>query len=390
MQNGADQYLQMIAHLRRAYPEMIIIPGTESTPFYYWTGNLFTGDLTANDHERRILTVGLERPGDYKNLPVLHNSVRVTELRTAIPALAAFGAALLIGFYFLFQRRLWRIFGALLVLVGAGFIANVLLTRPTPFDAYHGKQGAAPYQLFIDSVNRMGGLTFWNYPETHSGVRSLGPITVKTLPYPEMLLETKNYTGFAALYGDAITVTEPGNVWDVALKEYCRGFRERPPWGIATADFHREGLAGQYLGDFQTVLLLSERTLAAVLTALRNGKMYACQGKFPRVPRLDEFSVSAAEPEAAPRAISGEEVLLAASPRIRISVSGPAGARETVQVRLIRSGSLIQTFKGSLPLQIDYRDPLDATPGERVYYRMDMTGLGTIVSNPIFVRFAKQ
>ena len=59
-----------------------------------------------------------------------------------------------------------------------------------------------------------------------------------------------------------------------------------------------------------------------------------------------------------------------------------------VQVRLIRSGTLIQTFKGTLPLNIDYTDPLE-TPGEKVYYRMDMTGYGTIVSNPIFVEFAK-
>ncbi len=204
-----------------------------------------------------------------------------------------------------------------------------------------------------------------------------------------MLLETKNYTGFAALYGDTITVTEPGNVWDMVLKEYCRGFRERPPWGIATADFHREGEDGQSLGDFQTVLLLSERSPQAVLAALKNGKMYACRGKFPKVPRLDEFSVSAAEPDAAPRMISGDELLVERNPRIRITVSGSPEEKGTVQVRLIRSGTLIQTFKGTLPLHIDYTDILEK-PGEKIYYRMDMTGQGTIVSNPIFVSFAKK
>lgn len=35
-----------------------------------------------------------------------------------------------------------------------------------------------------------------------------------------------------------------------------------------------------------------------------------------------------------------------------------------------------------------YKDPLE-TPGEKIYYRVDMTGYGTIVSNPIFVRFEK-
>ena len=388
-QSGTNAYLQTIASIRKAYPDVILIPGTESTPFYYWTGNLFAGSLTANDYERRILTMGLEIPGDYQTLPVLHNSFSVTDLRAALPALAAFGGAFLIALYFLFIPGWWRLSGAVLALVSAGFFANIVFARPSPFDAYHGKQGAAPYQLFIDSVSRKGGLTFWNYPETRSGVRTLGPIQVRTLPYPEMLLETKNYTGFAALYGDTITITEPGNIWDVALKEYCRGFRERPPWGIATADFHQEGAAGQSLGDFQTVLLLSERSPQAVLAALKSGKMYACQGKFPKLSRLDEFSISAAEPDTAPRMISGDEVVLERSPRIRITVSGSPEETGTVQVRLIRSGTLIQTFKGTLPLRIDYIDILEE-PGEKIYYRMDMTGQGTIVSNPIFVSFAKK
>jgi len=228
----------------------------------------------------------------------------------------------------------------------------------------------------------------------------LGPIKVKTLPYPEMLLETRNYTGFAAIYGDTITITEPGNVWDVVLMEYCRGFRDRPPWGIATADFHREGGAGQNLGDFQTVLWLAEKSQKSVLAALRNGKMYACQGKYPQIPRLDEFSVSPSEPDITPPVISGEEIVLERNPRIRIAVSAPMDATEapegveggkdkkTVKVRLIRSGTLLQTFTGPLPLRIDFTDIFEA-PGEMVYYRMDMSGYGTIVSNPIFVQFTK-
>jgi len=57
-------------------------------------------------------------------------------------------------------------------------------------------------------------------------------------------------------------------------------------------------------------------------------------------------------------------------------------------VRLIRSGILIQTFKGQLPVTINFTDSIDA-PDEKIYYRMDMTGHGTIVSNPIFVKFKK-
>jgi hypothetical protein len=203
-----------------------------------------------------------------------------------------------------------------------------------------------------------------------------------------MLLETKNYTGFAAIYGDTITVTEPGNVWDIALQEYCRGFRARPPWGIATADYHKEGAEGQNLGDFQTVLLLPEKSARYVLAALKNGKMYACRGKFPQLPRLDEFSVSVSERDQAPQMISGDELVLTRNPRIRIALSSATGRHDTVQVRLIRSGTLIQTFTGALPFAIDYRDTVEM-PGEKIYYRMDMTGYGAIVSNPIFVEFTR-
>ena len=56
---NVQKYLGEIARLQKKYPDTIIVPGVESTPFYYWTGSPFTGSLTANDHERRILTMGV-------------------------------------------------------------------------------------------------------------------------------------------------------------------------------------------------------------------------------------------------------------------------------------------------------------------------------------------
>src|SRR5450830_1139996 len=98
--SGAGAYLRTIADLRKKYPDVILIPGTESTPFYYWTGSPFVGTLTANDHERRILTMGLEKTGDYETLPILHNGLSGTHLRTAMPALLAFIISFLISIYF--------------------------------------------------------------------------------------------------------------------------------------------------------------------------------------------------------------------------------------------------------------------------------------------------
>jgi len=70
---GAEKYLAAINSASNTYPGMVLIPGSETVPFYYWKGSFFNKNLTAHDHEKRILILGLENPEDYKNLPILHN-----------------------------------------------------------------------------------------------------------------------------------------------------------------------------------------------------------------------------------------------------------------------------------------------------------------------------
>ena len=36
---GADKFIQAIQEVRQKYPDMIIVPGSETAPFYYWTGS---------------------------------------------------------------------------------------------------------------------------------------------------------------------------------------------------------------------------------------------------------------------------------------------------------------------------------------------------------------
>ena len=381
---GADKFIQAIQEVRQKYPDMIIVPGSETTPFYYWTGRPLTGKLTAHDHEKRILTVGMESPDDYENLPILHNNLSMNYFAGALPEVALFSFSLIASLFLLRWRGPVRFTGIIVLLLSAALIINSNPFRSSPFDPYHGDQKMAPYQLVIDYVNARGGMTFWNYPETKSGIRQMGPIRVSTLPYPYVLTESTGYTGFAAVYGDNITLTEPGNIWDTALKEYCMGYRERPPWGIATGDFHQEGEGGDQLGTYQTVFLVEHKTRDAVLNALRTGRMYASQVNYPQVLRLDDFSVSSLDDRT--RGISGEEVLLKEHPRVRISISTSAPSADKVKIRLIRSGETIYIFDEKLPLTIDYIDQY-YKPGEKIYYRIDMHGSGTIVSNPVFVKF---
>ena len=374
---GAGAYLDAIRGTQRKFPGLILVPGSESAPFYYWTGSWFKKNLTAHNYEKRLLTVGLEKPEDYEGLPVLHNSASL-----ALPAALLLLCALGVSVMLIRRGGSFRATGLLTFALGlcAVFVADSDPFRPSPFDQYHGDRGIAPYQLLVDHVGSRGGLTFWNYPETRSGVSQLGPIRLDTPPYPEALEESSGYTGFAALYGDNITATEPGKVWDRILEAYCRGSRSRPVWGIAASNYHDEN--GDSLGTFRTVFLLREKSRAGVLEAMKGGKMYACSGPYRQPVRLDEFSVGSDGGGA--KGFSGDEVRLKGPPRIRIALSAAPAACGSVTVRLISSGKLLRTFEGPLPLKIDHLDTA-FNPGVKTYYRLDMRGCGTLVSNPIFV-----
>jgi len=381
-EKGAEEYLRSIKEINSAYPDMILIAGSETTPFYYWSGSFFRKNLTAHNHERRILTIGLEKAEDYQNLPILHNGLSTRFSGTFMPAIFLFCIPLFLGLALLRLKGFYRVAGIAIVTLSILFVINANPFRSSPFDQYHGDQGIAPYQLLIDYVNAKGGMSFWNYPETKSGIRKMGPIYLHTAPYPEVLMKSTGYSGFAALYGDEITATEPGNIWDEVLKEYCAGKRALPAWGIATADFHREGESGELLGNFPTVFLVKTRTKEEILQALRSGKMYACRGKHPAMAKLEEFSVISSN--GAVKGISGDEITVKGLPRIRISLSSTIRTDNLVRVRLIRSGRVIARFGGQLPLEIEYEDK-DIKKEEKEYYRMDCYGYGTIVSNPIFV-----
>jgi hypothetical protein len=386
---GAEKYLKMIESASKKFPDMILIPGAESAPFYYWEGSYFKKNLTVCDWERHLIIVGLEKPEDYRNLPILHNGSSPKYVLQSFSA-GFFITLIPLAFGLVLIRRRGKIryFGLAVMALTLLLVVNNHLFRSSPYDQYHGSQGIAPYQLVIDYVNSRGGMAFWNHPETLSGVGSLGPVYKKTLPYPSVLAESKNYTGFAALYGDTITVTEPGNLWDQVLMEYCLGRREKPAWGISTADFHEEGGAGEKLGNFPTIFLVKNKTKESILDALKRGRMYASRG-FGDAPRLilEDFSVSDSETQK--KGIMGEEISVKGSPTIHIRVSGaPPAGKNSLSVRLIRSGRLLKTFSGEIPFSLNFTDEFPE-PRKGSYYRLEAEdGKGRkLISNPVFVTF---
>jgi hypothetical protein len=229
-------------------------------------------------------------------------------------------------------------------------------------------------------VNERGGFTFWNYPEQLSGVRKHGPIYVHTPTYPQVLHQSRNYTGFAAIYGDNIKITEPGREWDRVLNEYCRGERERPPWGISSGDFHEDGRLNKNLGAFPTTFLVKEFSKKAVFEAMKKGRMYCSLGHGNIWPKLDHFTISGGDGK---KFFMGESLTTTQFPLLRFKISYETEKPRTMTVFLIRGGEVIQTIKGKPPLELEYLDK-DIPVGEKTYYRI-MDSKKHLTSNPIFV-----
>jgi hypothetical protein len=155
-------------------------------------------------------------PEDYRNLPLPHRGFSTRYVKDLLPQCIILLISLGLGIYLFFQHGRLKVAGIMIGLISVALLINHHPFQSSRFDPYHGDQGIAPFQDLIDYVNERGGLSFWAHPESNyskSG-RKLGPIKLMTIPYADSLSEAKDYTGFSAIYGDEITITDPGKKWD--------------------------------------------------------------------------------------------------------------------------------------------------------------------------------
>lgn len=393
LKNGAEAYLEEVESVSKKYPDMIIIPGIESAPFYYWTGDMFSNNLTAHKWENHLAIVGLEKPEDIEGLPTLNSNFSTRYYKKYIYNVIFFGLSFLFSILLIKWRSIYRYIGIPAAIFSLLFIVNFHPFQSSPFDQYHGDKGVLPWQETIDYVNSKGGMTFWHHLESVSGIGKKGPISINTPSHPEDLIKTDGFTGFQAIYEDTIHITDPGKEWDIVLNQYCAGNRDKPVWGIGGLDYHAEGESGIKLQDVKTVFLLKEKTRNAVYKALRNGKIYSVsqQGKDHRLI-LDEFSVSDSSGR---KAISGDEIEIKGNPHIYIKISASDDKKETVEARVIRKGKLIKRYSGETPLEISFDDDdsrESSNSGGKIYYRLNIHGNSPhyIISNPIFVNLLPQ
>ena len=384
LQAGPDVYLAEIERLNRSQQDVLILPGAQSSPFYYWSGSPFRKNLTAHDYRKEILLVGLDSAEDYRELPLLHRGFSTRYVKSLLPRTVILLMSFLTGVVLALHKGFYRGAGFFVVLISALLLINHHPFQSSRFDPYHGDQGVGPYQEVIDYVSARGGLAFWAHPESNyskNGVR-IGPVVLKTEHYAETLGDTHKYTGFSAIYGDRSTAANPGGQWDRVLIEYCNGVRDAPVYAIAGADFHEEK-KGVELDTYRTVFLVKEKRAAAVLDALRTGKTYAVLKPNDAQLELKRFQVSQEGSTGAAR--SGEELRIRTQPVVDGLISASDGCQYEIRVKLIRSGILWQEFAGRTPLSFRFIDQ-NPKPGKS-FYRLEVSGraAGRLISNPIFV-----
>ena len=73
LEYGIERYLDEIAAAQSRHSKLIILPGVEVAPYYYWTGSLLGRTLTMHNAQRNLLVLGLTKPEDYRSLPVSGN-----------------------------------------------------------------------------------------------------------------------------------------------------------------------------------------------------------------------------------------------------------------------------------------------------------------------------
>ncbi len=396
---GVDRYLNLVKEVGQRHPEVILIPGIEVVPHYFWTGSLLNHDLTMHNGQKNILLVGLERPEDYRGLPAIGNAGAGRFGWESVLLLWP-GALVALGVWRLKRKRIRRYriggmtlrerrtaWGPGLLLIGPGLLllANDFPFRVSRFDQYHDP-GLRPYQELIDYATLKGALSFWSYPEagdfSQPDFGRLGTVTIKTDPYPGDLFKTRGYTGFGAIYQQNVTSINPGRGWDQLLLEFAAGRRDRPVWGIGELGYHR---SDKRLTDVQTFLWVRQRSRQGVLEAVRGGRMFAVERPREYSLLLRDFSLSQGDPHHL--AISGGELRIEGHDPIlvRLSVETSDASRRPLRIELIRSGTLIQRFDGETPFQTTYRDAPPAGT-EKIFYRLKITSPHLLASNPIFAQ----
>ncbi|MFC1454378.1 hypothetical protein ACFLQL_04265 [Verrucomicrobiota bacterium] len=385
----------------RDKPDVLYIPGVEVVPRFFWSGSLLKTNLVCHNHQRNLVILGTQNTRSLVNLPITCGYMpgRDTLWIIITRVLLVLFISACLGFLFLPRRMARRsgysagmirrafLFGLILPLVLLMIVVNLTASWMPAFDIYSPDNPERFEQRVLDALKREKLISFWAHPEApdHQEFKYFGvSFAVDTRPYPEVLLKTKGYTGFAGVNQGANKFVNPGSIWDVVLKQYLDGKRDEPPWCFGEMLYHYEGQSGKSLSNVETMVWAPEKKAAALLDSIRKGLFYARWNYAGQSFTLDQWQVNGFE-----SGQTGRTTNSSVNISLRVSAKIPG---EKAEVLIIRNGEVIKKADMILPLELNLQDSLPRAargPSEpRVYYRAVVSGKYPVrlVTNPIFIR----
>lgn len=334
---GAELYLAQIKNANKEVPEVVTMDGVVATPFYYWTGNIWPGPLVLNDRGKDFLVFGLSSAKDYVNIPVLQ-------------------------------------------------------TGKSRFDAYHGRQGTAPFQDVIDYVRAKNGFIVWSHPgaEENRGIR---------FPFGRQVFlnsknsynEVANTRGYHAIgiYSVELrgaiespeyeTAASAGGVWDKVLFQYISGRREEPVWAVGEVDYNGIEGGNVDLSAIMNKVFAASKSPEDIYAALRSGNFYIVTPGAAGEMVLNSFTAGSAG--------MGGTAVVAGVPQIKGEITFAGKGPLPYHAAIIRNGTIIDMLDVTEGGPFTFQDD-GLGPDEPAFYRViayDDAG-SRLLTNPIFVR----
>ena len=344
---GAQAYLDAIQYCRTQFPEMVIIPGVEITPHYYWKGSFWEKTLTLHQSNKHVMVIGITDAQVYAHMPVLSNPYGKT----------------------------WQ-------WISVFPFSPVLPVKKYLYDASHeALYKEKPYQELIDYAAQKGGLVFWAHPdsEDYTKSRAVGELHVQSDPYAESIVKTKDHNGFA-FFSQGGKTGSIGGYWDKALALYCEGNRKNPAWAIGELDTV-ESLSDKHPFNVKNIFFIEAVSEQQVLQALRNGSFYSTVRAHTHELILEEYYVT----DGINRAYSGETLRAQEGLKLYLSISTDDKKKRGILTYVISGGKEIMKKKLIVPCKVLL--PISLMPAKKTYVRVDIIEdeSSRIVSNPIFI-----
>ena len=97
LKHGVESYFNNVEEINKKHPEVLIIPGIKSAPFYFWTGSYFKKNLTAHNYNKQLIVLGLEDPRLIREMPVINNGLSLRFTRELLPGIILFALVFILA-----------------------------------------------------------------------------------------------------------------------------------------------------------------------------------------------------------------------------------------------------------------------------------------------------